>query len=188
MGHLVEYCLLCGREIENQPSPLKCRGQEYSVFLRQRVLQRSLQTLQCGNKKTLMLLGLSRSRCATCVGTFMDARPGSPPGACIRATWSKHIGETSKIIVSPVCRSPRAQRLRRPRVSTDCSLGRSPSPPCIAEATAGGIEAVGASSSVDTTGDAVAASAGVVTGVEWVEYWDESAGASYFFNTVTQVW
>lgn len=22
---------------------------------------------------------------------------------------------------------------------------------------------------------------------EWVEYWDESAGASYFFNTVTQV-
>lgn len=32
------------------------------------------------------------------------------------------------------------------------------------------------------------ASAGVATGVEWVEYWDESAGASYFFNTVTQVW
>lgn len=24
-------------------------------------------------------------------------------------------------------------------------------------------------------------------GAEWVEYWDESAGASYFFNTVTQV-
>ena len=22
---------------------------------------------------------------------------------------------------------------------------------------------------------------------EWVEYWDESAGASYFFNTITQV-
>jgi len=30
------------------------------------------------------------------------------------------------------------------------------------------------------------ASDGVATGVEWVEYWDESAGASYFFNTVTQ--
>lgn len=24
-------------------------------------------------------------------------------------------------------------------------------------------------------------------GREWVEYWDESAGASYYFNTVTQV-
>lgn len=23
--------------------------------------------------------------------------------------------------------------------------------------------------------------------LEWVEYWDESAGASYFFNTATQV-
>lgn len=22
---------------------------------------------------------------------------------------------------------------------------------------------------------------------EWVEYWDESAGASYFYNTITQV-
>lgn len=43
-----------------------------------------------------------------------------------------------------------------------------------------------ASSAVDT-GDAVVASTGVATGVEWVEYWDESAGASYFFNTVTQV-
>lgn len=45
------------------------------------------------------------------------------------------------------------------------------------ETVAGGVEA----------GGAVVASGGVALGVEWVEYWDESAGASYFFNTVTQV-
>lgn len=26
-----------------------------------------------------------------------------------------------------------------------------------------------------------------VIGAEWVEYWDESAGATYFYNTITQV-
>lgn len=51
-----------------------------------------------------------------------------------------------------------------------------------AKATTGGGEAIHGSSGVETGDAAVAA-----TGVEWVEYWDESAGASYFFNTVTQV-
>lgn len=57
---------------------------------------------------------------------------------------------------------------------------------CVAEAFSGGTGAVDGAS-VDT-GGAVVASTGVAAGVEWVEYWDESAGASYFFNTVTQVW
>eukprot|EP00752_Nemacystus_decipiens_P014984 g13342.t1 len=52
-------------------------------------------------------------------------------------------------------------------------------------ATTGEAGAVGGPSGVDN-GDAVVASTGAATGVEWVEYWDESAGASYFFNTVTQ--
>eukprot|EP00903_Cladosiphon_okamuranus_P009886 g9390.t1 len=67
-------------------------------------------------------------------------------------------------------------------------LGDSASPTntALVEATIGGTSAADAPSSVDT-GDAAVASTGVVaTGVEWVEYWDESAGASYFFNTVTQ--
>lgn len=34
---------------------------------------------------------------------------------------------------------------------------------------------------------AVESDAVVAGAAEWVEYWDESAGASYFFNTVTQV-
>lgn len=55
-----------------------------------------------------------------------------------------------------------------------------------AKATTGGGEAIHGSTGVET-GDAAVAATGVATGVEWVEYWDESAGASYFFNTVTQV-
>ncbi|CAB1107585.1 unnamed protein product [Ectocarpus sp. CCAP 1310/34] len=47
----------------------------------------------------------------------------------------------------------------------------------------------GASSSVATGAEAgglVVSQGGGTAGAEWVEYWDESAGASYFFNTVTQ--
>lgn len=65
-----------------------------------------------------------------------------------------------------------------------CSI--SLSPPCVVDSTATGTGADDAALGAPP-GDAVVASTGVATGVEWVEYWDESAGASYFFNTVTQV-
>lgn len=56
------------------------------------------------------------------------------------------------------------------------------------EAPTGGLvtmEAVDATNSaVEAAGAVVPAGAG---GGDWVEYWDESAGASYFFNTITQV-
>lgn len=38
----------------------------------------------------------------------------------------------------------------------------------------------------NTSGGGVIASSQNVR-AEWVEYWDESAGASYYYNTVTQV-